>query len=125
MPVYGAYSDFVAVAAVVSAIDHSRRTGEGQHIDLSQFEGASHCWAPSSWDYEVNGRVAMRNGNRDQVAAPHGIYRARQQVVAIACFTDEHWNALVSVMGSPASAADPRFATLEGGALRPKSSISA
>ncbi len=120
VPVYGAYSDFVcqrfAITAVVSAIDHSRRTGEGQHIDLSQFEGALQLLGTELLDYEVNGRVAMRNGNRDQVAAPHGIYPCAgdDRWVAIACFTDEHWNALVSVMGSPAWAADPRFATLEG-----------
>ncbi|MEE8472722.1 MAG: CoA transferase, partial [Dehalococcoidia bacterium] len=39
-----AYTDYVApwlgVSAVLSAVDHRRRTGQGQHIDMSQFEAA-------------------------------------------------------------------------------------
>ena len=120
VPVYGAYSDFIcqrfATTAVVSALDHVRRTGEGQHIDLSQYEGALQLLGTELLDYEVNGRVANRKGNRDDVAAPHGIYpcAGEDRWVAIACFTDDHWRALVVAMGSPEWASDPVYATLEG-----------
>ncbi len=120
VPVYGAYSDFIcqrfATSAVVAALDHSRRTGEGQHIDLSQFEGALQLLGTELLDYEVNGRIATRHGNRDRFAAPHGVYPARgeDRWVAIACRTDEEWQALVSAMGSPAWATNPAYATLAG-----------
>ncbi len=120
VPVYGAYSDFIcqrfATSAVVSALDHVRRTGEGQHIDLSQYEGALQLLGTELLDYEVNGRVATRKGNRDDVAAPHGIYpcAGEDRWVAIACFTDEQWGALVAAMGSPEWASNPAYATLEG-----------
>ena len=50
--VYGAYTDFVnppnGVAAVIAALDHRRRTGQGQHLDLSQYECAVHYLAPQT-----------------------------------------------------------------------------
>ena len=120
VPVYGAYSDFIcqrfAATAVVSALDHARRTGQGQHVDLSQFEGALQLLGTELLDYEVNGRVVTRQGNRDNFAAPHGTYPCigEDKWVAIACLTDAHWQALVSAMGSPDWAKKPEYSTLEG-----------
>ena len=52
---YGAYSDFVnppnAAAALVAALEFRRRTGKGQHLDLSQYECATHFLAPAIMDY--------------------------------------------------------------------------
>jgi crotonobetainyl-CoA:carnitine CoA-transferase CaiB-like acyl-CoA transferase len=120
---YGAYTDFVAQrfcgTALVAALDHRRRTGEGQHIDVSQFEASAQLLAPYLLDAEVNGRVLTRNGNRDADAAPHGIFRCRDEDgldrwVAIAVETEAQWSALGRRMGSPGWAADPRFAALAG-----------
>ena len=65
--VYGAYTDFIAhhfaSAAVLAALDHRARTGEGQHIDISQRETGLHFLAPEILEYTVNGRVAGRRGN--------------------------------------------------------------
>ena len=76
--VYGAYTDFVnppnGVAAVIAALDHRRRTGQGQHLDLSQYECAVHYLAPQLLDYQLTGRVAGRDGNRDPQYAPHNVY---------------------------------------------------
>ena len=118
---YGAYTDFVAqrlcATALIAALDHKRRTGEGQFIDVSQYEGALQWNAPTMLDYAVNGRVATRMGNRHTSAAPHGIYpslpeEGRERWVAIAVETDEEWQALVELMGRPAWATEPDFATL-------------
>jgi crotonobetainyl-CoA:carnitine CoA-transferase CaiB-like acyl-CoA transferase len=120
---YGAYTDFVAQrfcgTALVAALDHRRRTGEGQHIDVSQFEASAQLLAPYLLDAEVNGRVLTRNGNRAPDAAPHGIFRCRDEDgldrwVAIAVESEAQWSALVRKMGEPAWAADPRFASLAG-----------
>ena len=78
--IYGAYTDFVsqrfAATALLAALDHRRRTGEGQHIDLSQAEASLHFLGPALLDYTVNGRVQGRVGNRDRDLAPHGVYPA-------------------------------------------------
>src|SRR5882724_3776338 len=64
----------LAATALLAAIDHQRRTGEGQHLDVSQVEAALHSLAPALLDHELTGRVATRAGNRSDHAAPHGAY---------------------------------------------------
>ena len=104
---FGAYTDYIAprlaLAVLLAALDLRRRTGEGQHIDVSQAEAALHFLAPALLDTEVNGRQPARCGNDDDAMAPHGVYRARgeDRWVAIACETDEHWRRLAAAVGRP------------------------
>ncbi len=123
VPVYGAYTDFIcqrfATTAVVAALDHRRRTGEGQHIDLSQYEAAVQLLGPELLDYELTGRVATRRGNSADAACPHGVYptrpvREHEGWIAIACETDGHWRALCRAMGDPDWTNDPRWSTFVG-----------
>ncbi len=113
-----AYTDFIAprfnVPLLLAALDHRRRTGEGQYFDVSQYEAAAHWLTPSLLDCAVNGRVAERTGNRQPDAAPHGAYRcAAGRWCVIAVTNDTEWRALCGAMQSAALADDPRFATLE------------
>ena len=114
---FGAYTDTVAprfmVAAILAALDHRRRTGQGQHIDQSQAESALHFLGPALLDYTVNGRVQERTGNRDAHLAPHGVYPAagEDRWVAIAAGADEQWQALCEAMERPELLRDERFAT--------------
>jgi benzylsuccinate CoA-transferase BbsF subunit len=66
--VFGAYTDFVSqrfcATALVAAIDHRRRTGQGQHIDVSQFEASLQFLGTELLDYSANGRVVSRRGAR-------------------------------------------------------------
>ena len=120
VPVYGAYTDFIAqrftTCALVAALDHRRRTGQGQYIDVSQFEAASQFLGTELLDYAVNERVADRAGNAAPSAAPHGVYpcRGEDRWVAIAVEGDAAWQALKQKMGAPAWAEDDRFQTLSG-----------
>jgi len=94
---FGAYSDYpsprFALCALLAAVDHRRRTGEGQYLDFSQAESCAHFLSSALLDYTVNGENECRIGNLDGVMAPHGVYRAagEDRWVAIACATDEHW----------------------------------
>lgn len=118
MLLFGPYIDFVAVGfgliAVLAALDHRRRTGQGQHIDLSQYESGLQFIAPALLDYEINGRVRARMGNRSAYAAPHGAYPCRgdDRWCVIAVRSEEEWRALCAAAGRPDWAADARFATL-------------
>ena len=122
---YGAYSDFInppnAAAAIVAALEFRRRTGKGQHIDLSQYECATHFLAPAIMDYFANGTVLDRRGNQDDVTAPHNVYRCAdlersytgdgEQWIAIAVSTDQQWRALCGEMGRSYLAGDAKFKT--------------
>ena len=63
---YGAYTDFVsprfAATALLAALDHRRRTGQGQYIDLAQYEASVQLHAPWLLDFEVNGQLVSRDG---------------------------------------------------------------
>jgi len=117
---YGAYTDILAprlgLAAVISALDHRRRTGNGLYLDLSQLETAIHYLAVPFLDYFANGRIAERRGNCSASAAPHNAYRCRgeDRWCAIAVETEEEWRAFCRILESPAWTRDPRLATLEG-----------
>jgi len=114
---FGAYTDYIAprfnAAAILAALEHRRRTGEGQHVDLSQAEAALHFLAPAILDYSVNGVVAKRAGNRDRELAPHGVYPCAGEDcwVAIAVRDDRDWRALCEALAAPAAARDARYAT--------------
>lgn len=117
---YGAYTDFIvprfAVSALLAALDHRRRTGQGQHLDISQLETALHFMAPLVLDFASHGQQRQRIGNRHPAAAPHGAYacQGEDRWCAIACCTDAEWEALCRVMGNPAWTREERFATVLG-----------
>ncbi len=113
-----AYTDYTApkyiAAALLAALDHRRRTGEGQYIDLSQAEVGMRYLAPALLDYTVNGCIERRAGNASPDAAPHGVYpcQGEDRWVAIVCSTNEQWSSLCQATDYGAWQADPRFETL-------------
>ncbi|TCK39368.1 crotonobetainyl-CoA:carnitine CoA-transferase CaiB-like acyl-CoA transferase [Paraburkholderia sp. BL8N3] len=102
--------------AVLGALYHRERTGEGQWIDSSQCEAGIFQTATAVLDWSANGREFRRYGNRSPAkpAAPHGAYRCAgdDRWLAIACFGEKEWHGFVDVCGLHALRADPRFATL-------------
>ena len=115
-----AYTDTIAprflAATIMAALDHRRRTGQGQHIDASQLEIALHFLAPQIMDYHVSGRMVSRDGNRSATAAPHGAYPCEGDDwwCAIAVENDGQWEALRRAMGDPDWARERRFETVQG-----------
>ncbi len=102
--------------ALLGALYHRDRTGEGQWIDASQCESGLFLTGTSILDWSANGREWHRYGNRSpyKAAAPHGAYRCggHDRWVAIACFTDTEWHALAGLAGHPEWLNDKRYATL-------------
>jgi len=117
-PPYGAYTDVIAprfgVAALVAALDYHRKTGEGQYLDLAQYEAGIQFLTPAILDYQASGRVAGRMGNACPYAAPYGIYpcKGNDCWCAIAVFTSQEWRAFCQVMRNPEWTKDARFTSL-------------
>ena len=111
----GPYSDFIApqfsVLAIMAALDYRRRTGKGQYIDLSQYENTIHFMAPLLLDYQSNGRVANRMGNRHASAVPHGAFpcKGEERWCTIAVCNDYEWESFCRITGHPEWVSDPRF----------------
>ncbi|MFC2072937.1 CaiB/BaiF CoA transferase family protein, partial [Chloroflexota bacterium] len=114
----GPYTDWIAphfiVLIILAALDYKRRTGNGQYIDVSQYETGVQFMSPLVLDCAVNHRVASRMGNQSAYAAPHNAYRCRgeDRWCSIAVFTDEEWDSFSQVIGNPTWTSDPKFSTL-------------
>ena len=103
-----------ATFAILAALRHRRRTGQGQYIDLAQTETMISLLGPAVLDWTVNGRNQMPQGNRDDEAAPHGVYpcAGEDRWIAISAATDAQWQGLAAELGLESLTSDPRFATL-------------
>ncbi len=99
--------------ALLGALYHRERTGEGQWIDASQCESGLFLTGTTILDWSANERVWRRYGNRSpyKPAAPHGAYRCAGDDcwIAIACFSETEWRALAQMSGI----SDRRFDTME------------
>ena len=114
----GAY--YMAIA-IMMALLHKQRTGEGQWVDMSCTEAGATLNGPALLDYTVNGRGLRREGspnsnrNNFPAMAPHGIYPCQgdDEWLAISVRDDDDWRAFGQVAGSEWTSAD-RFATCDG-----------
>ncbi len=115
---YGPYVDHIGVGygviAAVAALEHRRRTGEGQFIDLAQYEAGVQFMIPALLEYAINHRVVERDGNRHDFAAPHNTYPCKgdDRWCVISVFNDQEWKALCRCMGREEMILDPRFKTI-------------
>ncbi len=107
--------------ALLAALYHRRKTGEGQYIDMSQWECAMGLLPEAIMDYTMNGHQPPRDGNRDAFIAPHGVFPSQDRFansgttidmwVAIVAADDAEFERLADAMGRSDLARDPRFAT--------------
>jgi crotonobetainyl-CoA:carnitine CoA-transferase CaiB-like acyl-CoA transferase len=104
---------FHGSAAMLTALLHRVRTGEGQHVEVPQVEAAMQLIGEHLLHAVETGMNPLVNGNRLADAAPHDVFPARgeDEWLAIDVTTDEEWRVLCRVIGTEAMAGDPRFAT--------------
>ena len=96
--------------AILVALYHRARTGEGQYIDMSSTETIAINISDAIIDYMMNGRVAVRKGNRDDILAPHNVYPCKNdRWVSIVIATEEEWSAFCAALGKPSWIIDERF----------------
>ena len=107
---FGPYTDYpaprFALTALLAALDHRNRTGEGVYIDQAQAEGTLQLLAPALIDVKNGGPALQRRGNDDPQMCPHGVYPCRlpdhrtESWVAIAVATDDQWRNLAPFIGA-------------------------
>jgi crotonobetainyl-CoA:carnitine CoA-transferase CaiB-like acyl-CoA transferase len=110
------YSGIVGAGAVLTALHYRRRTGKGQHIDLSEQEAAIPIGGYALLDFALNGRDPERLGNRSPWFAPQGCYPCAgdDAWLVVSVRDDVEWAALAGALGHPEWAEDERFAGVLG-----------
>ena len=106
-------SGLTALYAVLMALLHRARTGEGQEIEVAMFETMANFVLTD----HINGALFDPPEGEpvySRAASPNRRpYRTSDGWVAALIYTDKHWRAFLDVSGQPAWAKDPRFATLK------------
>ncbi|MCA9831925.1 MAG: CoA transferase [Dehalococcoidia bacterium] len=110
--------------AVMTALWHKRKTGNGQLVEIGQAENASAMFTQAIMDYSLNRNVQTTIGNRDVHGQyPCGVYpcmspgsaeECLDRWVAIHVENDEQWASFRVAMGGPEWASDSRFDTNDG-----------
>lgn len=111
-----------ALNAVLVALEHRRRTGQGVLVEAAMVDAALNISAEQIIEYSAYGAVLQRAGNRGPTAAPQNLYRTADidefgrldSWIAIAVATDTQWESLGKALGSPSWATDPALATVVG-----------
>jgi len=98
--------------AVLAALRHRDRTGEGQHVDLSLLDCGIALVAPRSCEYLIGGKVPARIGNRTPGTAPGQLFRCADGYIMVQAGSDRMFGALCKILERPELVTDPRFADL-------------
>ncbi|OBH62603.1 CoA-transferase [Mycobacterium colombiense] len=111
-----------ALNAILLALEHRRRTGEGVFVEAAMVDAALSIAAEQVIEYTAYGALLERAGNRGPTAAPQNLYLSADidefgrldSWVAIAVATDDQWDGLCRALGSPSWATDPTLSTESG-----------
>jgi crotonobetainyl-CoA:carnitine CoA-transferase CaiB-like acyl-CoA transferase len=111
-----------ALNALLLALEHRRRTGQGVHIEAAMVDAALNVAAEQVIEYSAYGALLQRAGNRGPAAAPQNLYRTneidefgrRDCWAAVAVATDEQWVGLCDALGRPDWATDRALASADG-----------
>ena len=103
-----AYGDAVGglngAAALLTALRHQRRSGEGQYVDLSQVESLFPLAAHGILEFAATGQAPPRRGNFSSTSAPHGVYPCASgedepdEWLVLQVQSEDQWRALQSLV---------------------------
>ena len=111
-----------AAAAILAALFHRERTGEGQYIDIALLDCSIAITSHIMQDYLVSGVVPPRLGNGGNGGGPADLVRSKDGLVYISAGSDKNWQNLCVLMNKAHLIDEPRFATSH---LRGKENLSA
>lgn len=104
-------SGMFAAYAIVAALYHRLRTGEGQMIDTSLLDGQLAMLTYQASSYFATGKAPKSTGNQHPSIVPYGVYRASDAYFNLAVGTDDLWRRFCQAFGLHDVFNDSRFRT--------------
>jgi len=99
-----------ATQAILAALFHRERTGEGQYIDMALLDSAVAMLANMNTNFLVSGTPPHRWGNAHPNVVPYQAFRCADQWMIVAVGNDGQFQRMCEIGGRAALATDPRFA---------------
>ena len=109
-PVCDTVGGMNAAFAILAALFHRERTGEGQSIDVALLDSIMPLMGWVAANLLIGGQSPVAIGNDNFTAAPSGTFRTQDGFVNIAANKQEQWESVCDVLGVPELKVDPRFA---------------
>ena len=100
-----------ATVAVLAALTHRDRTGEGQHIDMALLDTQVAMLANMGSNYLNSGKPPKRWGNAHANIVPYQTFACADGHIIVATGNDGQYQKFVEAGGRPELGQDPRFAT--------------
>lgn len=113
-----------AAIAVLAALLHRQRTGEGQCVGVSLFDSQLQLLANSASGVLFTGQDAPRLGNQHPNIVPYQVFAGSDGHFVLAVASEALWQRLCASLAKPEWLADPRFAD-NSGRVRHRESLSA
>ncbi len=95
--------------AILAALFHRQRTGEGQYIDMALLDVQVAMMANMNTNYLVSGQPPRRWGNAHPNLVPYQTFKAADGWIIIAVGNDEQFRRFCETGGRPELVTDPRF----------------
>ena len=108
-PVCDTVGGMNAAFAVMAALFHRERTGEGQFIDVALLDSIMPLMGWVAANLLIGGQQPVLMGNDNFTAAPSGTFRTQDGHINIAANKQEQWEAVCDVLAVPELKTDPRF----------------
>jgi len=108
-PVCDTVGGLNAAFAILAALYHRERTGEGQMIDVAMLDSIMPLMGWVAANLLIGGQKPVLMGNDNFTAAPSGTFRTKDGYINIAANKQEQWESVCEVLGVPELKTDPRF----------------
>lgn len=100
-----------ASVAILAALAHRQRTGEGQQVRAGLFESSVACLVNQASNHLLGGVVPGRLGNQHPNIVPYESFDGTDGTFVVAAGNDKLYQALCGAIDRPDLAADERFAS--------------
>jgi formyl-CoA transferase len=105
------FTGMYSANAILAALMHRAKTGQGQHIDMALLDVQVAMLANLSSAYFASADVPQRMGNAHQTIVPYHVFRAADEFLIVAVGNDSQFVKLCEVLGHAEWPRDARFAT--------------